>query len=647
MSTRARLTAKHPRPATPERAPVRRGSTTARKPVRNPATAAPVAKPAAKPAFARGENRPGERSGAKPGAPRERDTANRPVRSERPAYGKPAGGATRGGKPGGFGAKPAGERARADDSQTGERRRTGPARDAGAQRPARSWNRDERPARRGDGDERRPPRARSEGFGDERRPARARSEGFGDERRPARARAEGFGDERRPARPRSEGFGDERRPARARAEGFGDERRPARPRSEGFGDERRPPRPRSEGFGDERRPARARSESFGDERRPARARAEGFGDERRPARPRSEGFGDERRPARARPDGTDRPDNGRHTFGDRKAPGAAPRREYGSADNRRTGPERGGAAPRTRRNAGDGDGPARKIATRVKQDDRTPRRSPVETSGDAAPRRAAYAGTDATGSLRLSKRMSELGLCSRREADEWIEKGWVLVDGERIDTLGAKVTPDQRIEIDPAARAAQARQVTILLHKPVGYVSGQAEDGYPPAATLVTAANQWDGDRSGLRFSPLHLRTLAPAGRLDIDSTGLLVLTQDGRVAKQLIGEQSDIDKEYLVRVTYGDVESDVEQHFPAELLAKLRHGLSLDDVPLKPAMVSWQNGEQLRFVLREGKKRQIRRMCELVGLKAVGLKRVRMGRVLLGALPQGQWRYLTPDESF
>ena len=521
MSTRARLTAKHPRPATPERAPVRRGSTTARKPVRNPATAAPVAKPAAKPAFARGENRPGERSGAKPGAPRERDTANRPVRSERPAYGKPAGGATRGGKPGGFGAKPAGERARADDSQTGERRRTGPARDAGAQRPARSWNRDERPARRGDGDERRPPRARSEGFGDE------------------------------------------------------------------------------------------------------------------------------RRPARARPDGTDRPDNGRHTFGDRKAPGAAPRREYGSADNRRTGPERGGAAPRTRRNAGDGDGPARKIATRVKQDDRTPRRSPVETSGDAAPRRAAYAGTDATGSLRLSKRMSELGLCSRREADEWIEKGWVLVDGERIDTLGAKVTPDQRIEIDPAARAAQARQVTILLHKPVGYVSGQAEDGYPPAATLVTAANQWDGDRSGLRFSPLHLRTLAPAGRLDIDSTGLLVLTQDGRVAKQLIGEQSDIDKEYLVRVTYGDVESDVEQHFPAELLAKLRHGLSLDDVPLKPAMVSWQNGEQLRFVLREGKKRQIRRMCELVGLKAVGLKRVRMGRVLLGALPQGQWRYLTPDESF
>ncbi|SMG02399.1 tRNA pseudouridine synthase A [Burkholderia singularis] len=254
---------------------------------------------------------------------------------------------------------------------------------------------------------------------------------------------------------------------------------------------------------------------------------------------------------------------------------------------------------------------------------------------------------DETGLVRLSKRMSELGLCSRREADEWIEKGWVLVDGVRIDTLGTKVRADQRIEIDSNARAAQAAQVTILLHKPVGYVSGQAEDGYAPAATLITRDNHWSGDRSALRFSPQHLRALAPAGRLDIDSTGLLVLTQNGRIAKQLIGEQSDIDKEYLVRVRFGERLTDIDQHFPAESLAKLRHGLELDGVPLKPATVSWQNGEQLRFVLREGKKRQIRRMCELVGLDVIGLKRVRMGRVMLGALPQGQWRYLSPDESF
>ncbi len=178
-------------------------------------------------------------------------------------------------------------------------------------------------------------------------------------------------------------------------------------------------------------------------------------------------------------------------------------------------------------------------------------------------------------------------------------------------------------------------------------MSGQAEDGYEPAAVLITRANRWSGDHSPVRFSPQHLHALAPAGRLDIDSTGLLVLTQNGVIAKQLIGEQSDIDKEYLVRVRFGERLIDIDQHFPAESLAKLRHGLELDGVALKPAMVSWQNGEQLRFVLREGKKRQIRRMCELVGLDVIGLKRVRMGRVMLGALPQGQWRYLSADETF
>nr|WP_309808068.1 pseudouridine synthase [Caballeronia sp. LZ034LL] len=249
--------------------------------------------------------------------------------------------------------------------------------------------------------------------------------------------------------------------------------------------------------------------------------------------------------------------------------------------------------------------------------------------------------------MRLSKVMSELGLCSRREADEWIEKGWVLVDGEVIDTLGTRIRPTAEIDVLPAARSAQSQLVTILLHKPVGYVSGQAEDGYEPAVTLITPANRWEEDRAGIRFAPGHLRTLAPAGRLDIDSTGLLVLTQDGRIAKQLIGGHSEVDKEYLVRVRLGDHTVDVDKHLPAEQLALLRHGLELDGVPLKTAQVSWQNGEQLRFVLREGKKRQIRRMCELVGLEVVGLKRIRMGGVTLGNLPPGQWRYLGPNESF
>ncbi|HRN75920.1 pseudouridine synthase [Ottowia sp.] len=261
------------------------------------------------------------------------------------------------------------------------------------------------------------------------------------------------------------------------------------------------------------------------------------------------------------------------------------------------------------------------------------------------PNRAPATVADA-GAVRLNKRLADLGLCSRREADEWIERGWVRVNGQ-VAPMGLKVTPQDRVSVDRQADAMQAQRVTILLHKPVGYVSGQAEDGHQPAVTLIDARSHWRGDASQQRFSPAQLRGLAPAGRLDIDSTGLLVLTQDGRVARQLIGEDSDIDKEYLVRVAYGDVMADVQAEFPPAQLARLRHGLSLDGQALRPAQVDWQNPEQLRFVLREGRKRQIRRMCELVGLKVTGLKRVRIGRVLLGQLPPGQWRYLGPREGF
>lgn len=246
------------------------------------------------------------------------------------------------------------------------------------------------------------------------------------------------------------------------------------------------------------------------------------------------------------------------------------------------------------------------------------------------------------GSMRLSKRMSELGIASRREADEWIPKGWVRVDGKVVTELGSRVLPGQLISIEAKARDAQALKVTVLIHKPVGYVSGQAEDGYEPASVLVTPQNQWREDRSGIRFLQSHLRGLAPAGRLDIDSTGLLVLTQDGRIAKQLIGEDSEIEKEYLVRVQSQD-----GQPLPEDKLQLLRHGLELDGEPLRPAQVEWLNDDQLRFVLREGKKRQIRRMCEAVGLKVVGLKRVRIGQVMLGDLPPGAWRYLRGTERF
>jgi len=234
--------------------------------------------------------------------------------------------------------------------------------------------------------------------------------------------------------------------------------------------------------------------------------------------------------------------------------------------------------------------------------------------------------------------MAEQGLCSRREADSYIERGWVRVDGAVVSELGSKAYPNQKITLDRQAQRRQTARVTILLNKPVGYVSGQAEQGYRPAVSLITARSQYRADKATLRFDPAHLRGLAPAGRLDIDSQGLLVLTQDGRIARQLINNDSEIEKEYLVRV---------EGKMAGNGLKLLNHGLSLDGKVLRPAHVSWQNEDQLRFVLQEGKKRQIRRMCELVGLKVVGLKRVRMGRIVLGDLPPGQWRYLREGERF
>src|SRR5436190_8470042 len=273
------------------------------------------------------------------------------------------------------------------------------------------------------------------------------------------------------------------------------------------------------------------------------------------------------------------------------------------------------------------------------------RRRGAQGPGDAVKPRAVPVANPARPSRhanpddpRLSKRMSELGLCSRREADEWIENGWVTVDGKVVDTLGVRVSPFARIEISKAAAKHQTEQVTILHHKPIGYVSGQAEDGHTPASALITPQNRWADDPSQTTFKPSHLRGLAPAGRLDIDSTGLLVFTQDGRVAKRLIGNHSDVEKEYLVRV---------EGKLDDAGMKLLQHGLELDGVKLKPAKVSWQNEDQLRFVLREVRKRQIRRMCELVGLIVTGLKRVRTGSVSLGPLPVGQWRYLRRDEKF
>jgi len=261
--------------------------------------------------------------------------------------------------------------------------------------------------------------------------------------------------------------------------------------------------------------------------------------------------------------------------------------------------------------------------------------------------------TDSGAAIRISKLLSERGLCSRREADSYIERGWVRVDG-RVAQLGERARPDQTLTLARPAQSRQNTRVTILLNKPVGVVSGQAEKGYRPAIALIRPDTQFNPEAGGLPFARSHLAGLAVAGRLDIDSQGLLVLTQDGRIARQLIGEHADdsrgVEKEYLVRVQghkQGHQQGRPQGNLAPDALALLNHGLSLDGKRLRPAKVTWQNEDQLRFILQEGKKRQIRRMCELVGLKVIGLKRVRIGKIKLGDLPVGQWRYLRADEKF
>ncbi|UDM48775.1 pseudouridine synthase [Cupriavidus sp. MP-37] len=493
-----------------------------------------------------------------------------------------------------------------------------------APRPA-DGERQPRP-RRPDAGEARPRR-----FGEE----ESRPRRFGDDRGEARPRRFEGGESRPPRR-----FGDDdNRPRRT-----GADRGEARPRR--FEGESRPPRR----FGDDdNRPRRtgadrgeARPRRFeGGESRPPRRfgdddnRPRRTGADRGEARPRR--FEDESRPPRRFSDDDNRP---------RRFEGADARPRRPGDDERRPRPAPSGERRR------EGTAPARRFsdaADRIRTAGAARPQAPAPRPVSAASQRAESSHDD--GLVRLSKRMSELGLCSRREADEWIPRGWVLVDGKPVTELGSRIRPDAEIEIRQEARSEQGERVTVLLNKPVGYVSGQAEDGYEPAAALFTPENQWEGDPTRKRFAPWQRKNLAPAGRLDIDSTGLLVLTQDGRVARALIGEDSTVEKEYLVRVVWhsphGPVERNISAEFPADDLELLRHGLALDGVPLRPAKVSWQNEEQLRFVLREGRKRQIRRMCEQVGLQVVGLKRVRMGRVVLGDLPPGKWRFLGQFEKF
>lgn len=221
---------------------------------------------------------------------------------------------------------------------------------------------------------------------------------------------------------------------------------------------------------------------------------------------------------------------------------------------------------------------------------------------------------------RVSKLMAKRGLCSRREAEQYMAEGLVRVNGELVTSMGTKVPLDAEITLD----SKEIQKVTIALHKPLGFVSNLPPPNYREAKELLTPANRFD------KGAPIDVSSLHVVGRLDINSKGLLIFSSDGRVAKKIIGPDSEIEKEYLVRF---------HNPVPEEALNRLRFGLRLDGKALKRATVKKSDDRTLTITLREGKKRQIRRMCELVGLEISSLKRVRVGDIQLGALPVGKWR--------
>lgn len=233
---------------------------------------------------------------------------------------------------------------------------------------------------------------------------------------------------------------------------------------------------------------------------------------------------------------------------------------------------------------------------------------------------------------RVNRWLAQNGVCSRREAEALITRGLVLIDGERVDDVGRKIASGQTLILADAAHGELQASLSVVLNKPVGVVSAQPEGRQVPAARLLTADALW-GESPTI---PGRNKSLAPLGRLDLDSRGLLILSEDGVLAKAIIGPASELDKEYLVAVT-GSV--------TREKLAMLRDGLRLDGRRLKPAKVSAVGEQRLRFILKEGRNRQIRRMCELVDLAVIDLFRTRTGPLRLGDLPEGRWRVLTADE--
>ena len=236
--------------------------------------------------------------------------------------------------------------------------------------------------------------------------------------------------------------------------------------------------------------------------------------------------------------------------------------------------------------------------------------------------------------VRLARCVADLARCSRIEAERYVKGGWVSVDGRVIEDPAYPVTTET-VAIDPAAQLETVEPATILLHKPVGY---DTISGRKAAAGLVQPDTRWAEDPSGVRLLERHFHRLTPLVPLDAEASGLMVLTQDGRVWRRLTEDRDDIEHEYVV-----EVEGEMKPHG----LQRLAHGLSYAGRVLPPCKVSWQSETRLRFAIKAVQPGQLRYMCEHVGLQVLGIRRLRFGRTGLAKLPAGQWRYLGLNEKF
>lgn len=237
---------------------------------------------------------------------------------------------------------------------------------------------------------------------------------------------------------------------------------------------------------------------------------------------------------------------------------------------------------------------------------------------------------------RVNRWLAQSGVCSRREAEGMIGAGLVSIDGEVVTDAGRKILPGQTLALSDVAQAGLESSLSVVIHKPVGVVSAHADADQVPAVRLLTPERLFGERLVGESPVPDQHNRLAPLGRLDMDSRGLLILSEDGVLAKALIGPDSALDKEYVVQVS--GVVTEVK-------VRRLRHGLTLDGRHLKVAKVRSEGEQTLRFILTEGRNRQIRRMCEAVDLEVADLLRLRIGPLKLGDLPEGSWRALTAEE--